>query len=106
MAGWCTTCIPEARALGRLHDEAGDRVDIVAVSIEPTETPESLAPFQEVVGNPGYAWVIDRGSRIASEFGVTYLDTTVILDAAGREVYRDEYSTSYRRLRQALSEVL
>lgn len=34
-ASWCGSCVPEAAALGELHREHGEDVDIVAVSIEP-----------------------------------------------------------------------
>ncbi len=38
MAYWCGSCIPEATALGKLQQEYGGRVSIVAVNIDPTGT--------------------------------------------------------------------
>ncbi len=36
MAAWCTTCIPEARALNALYEEYGDRgLRILAIDIDP-----------------------------------------------------------------------
>ena len=42
MAAWCTTCIPEARALNALYEEYGDRgLPILAIDIDPRDTEPS-----------------------------------------------------------------
>ena len=39
MAAWCTTCIPEARALNALYEEYGDRgLSVLAIDIDPRDT--------------------------------------------------------------------
>jgi peroxiredoxin len=84
MAGWCATCIPEAQALGRIHADLGDRVLILAVSIDPADTPEQLRGFIEAAGNPGYAFAHDRSGRLARAYQVLALDTTVIMPGPDR----------------------
>jgi len=89
MAGWCQTCIPETQALSRIKDEAGDRVHILVISSDPTETDQRMLRFKEVAGaSDALFWAIDRGARLAQALGVVTLDTTIVLDAQGREVYR------------------
>jgi thiol-disulfide isomerase/thioredoxin len=54
MASWCISCVAEAKALIQLHREAGDRVNIVVLDIDPDDTEESLERFAKAVGGaPG-----------------------------------------------------
>lgn len=107
MAYWCGTCIPEAQALGRLHQELSDRgVQIIAVDIDPTSSAEALAEFREAAGDPGYLFAFDERGATARAFGVATLDATVIIDAQGRIAYRDAFVTDYATLRRALGAVL
>jgi thiol-disulfide isomerase/thioredoxin len=101
-AGWCASCIAEARALGQLHDALGDRVDIVAVSIDPNETAESLAAFRQAAGNPAVLWAIDATGATARRYKVQALDQTVVVNDAGRVVYEDFTPTSYEQLVKAV----
>lgn len=107
MAGWCATCVPEARALARLHQEERDRgLQVLVVDVEASETEAELAGFQRLVPDAGYLWAIDRGYALTRAFGVRALDTTVIIDRQGRIAYRDEVPTTYAQLKQALAAVL
>ncbi len=106
MAYWCGTCLPEARALARLHRERGDQVVIVALDVDPTSMPEALAAFREAAGNPGYLWAFDRDNLVALAYRVTRLDTTVIVAPDGRIVYQDETPTSYETLAAQVARAL
>lgn len=106
MAYWCGTCLPEARALARLHQELGDRVAILALDVDPTSTPEALAAFREAAGNPDYLWGFDRDNQVVLAYRVTRLDTTVIIGPDGRVAYRDEVPTSYETLAAQIARVL
>ncbi|WP_322800062.1 TlpA disulfide reductase family protein [Thermoflexus sp.] len=106
MAYWCGTCIPEARALARLHQSVGDRVVIVALDVDPTSTPEALMAFREAAGSPDYVWAFDRENAVALAYRVTRLDTTVIIDPRGRIVFRDEIPTSYETLAAQVARIL
>ena len=44
-AGWCGSCVPEAAALGQLQREHGQNVNIVAVDIDRTDTPDTISEF-------------------------------------------------------------
>ena len=101
-ASWCGSCIPEAAALGELHREHGDDVDIVAVSIDPGDTPETIAEFMQAAGSPGYRIVHDSADSIRAAYEVAALDVTVVSDAAGKVVYRDSVPSTLGQLQDGL----
>ncbi len=106
MAGWCTTCIPEAQALGAIQEDLGGQVRILAVSVDPADTPGQIRAFAEAAGSPGYPFAHDRTGRVARAYEVLALDTTVIIDGAGLIVYRDSYISPEEHLRAGLDRAL
>lgn len=106
MAYWCGTCVPEARALRQLQDEYGDGLRIVLVDIDPSSSPQQLQPFIQAVGSNSMTWTFDSDGNFSRTYGVRVLDTTIILDGDGREVYRDAYPTAYETLRDELERII
>jgi peroxiredoxin len=100
MAGWCGTCIPEAQALAAIDKEFGDRVAIVAVSADPTDSPAALRRFADAAR---YGFAHDKDGTLATAVGVRSLDMTVVVDSEGRIVFRDAVPTGEATLRRALS---
>lgn len=88
MAGWCSTCIAPARDLKVVHEEFGDRVNIIAVSVDPGETEETLARFRDAADEPEYLWGFDSEGTFAHAFELRYLDTVIVLDAAGDQLHK------------------
>jgi thiol-disulfide isomerase/thioredoxin len=103
LAGWCGSCVPEAQALDRIERSAGPKVAILAVSVDPSETPGTLREFMSIVGAPRYPFAIDRDGRLVTMLRIRSLDTTVVLDPSGRVVYRDAVPTDEATLRAALA---
>jgi thiol-disulfide isomerase/thioredoxin len=103
MAAWCATCQAEAQALGQLQRQAGDRAAILAVDVDPVDQPSQTRAFFHAAGDPTYAVARDQDGRLAQAFAVRALDTTVVLDARGRVVYRDDVPTGLATLRSALA---
>jgi len=110
MAGWCLSCVPEARALARLYAEYHDRgLEVLAVDAQFDESPADVDRFRRQVGTnppPDYRWAIDRKLQVVTTLGVRSLDTTIVIDPQGRIVYRDEVPTPYEILRQAVEAAL
>lgn len=106
MAYWCPTCVPEARALQKLHEEYGDQVSILALDVDPSSSPDNLQGFLEWAGNPTYPFGFDGDNSVLKEYKVRSLDTTVIIDAGGNIVYRDTYPTSYKTLKAELEKLI
>ena len=105
MAYWCSTCIPEARALTRLQQEYGEQLSIIAIDLDPSSTPEALSRFKSAADNGDYIWAFDTSQQVANALQVQALDTTLILDSEGRIVYRDAYPTTYDILKETLADL-
>jgi peroxiredoxin len=101
-AGWCTSCIAEAAALGELHRERGDDVNIVAVSIDPGDTPETIEAFMQAAGSPDYPVLHAADDSIRAAYEVTSLDVTVITGADGKVAYRDSVPSTLDQLQDGL----
>jgi thiol-disulfide isomerase/thioredoxin len=106
MAYWCGTCVPEAKALSKLHQHYGDRVIILAIDVDPTSTPEGLQNFRSFAGDPGYIWAFDKGNRVARAYRVRTLDSTFLINQIGEIVYSDARPTPYQTLEAQIKEVL
>ncbi len=106
MAYWCGTCVPEAQALGRLHQKYGDRLTIIALDVDPSSTPERLQRFRQFAGNPDYVWALDAGNAVARAYRVRALDSTFIISEAGELVYTDTIPTAYESLEAQVKKLL
>lgn len=103
MAGWCLTCIPEAQALGNIHNEYGDQVAVLGVDADPQDDLALVRQFAQEA-DVDYGFIRDGDGTLTQALDVRVLDTTVIIDAAGRIVFRDAVPTDEETLREALQE--
>ena len=76
------------------------------VSIDPSETPQSIEAFNSAAGIEEPLPTVLYSAEIVREFGVSALETTVILDRDGEEVYRDVAVSDAETLRAELEGVL
>lgn len=88
MAGWCSSCIAPAQALDRIERAYGERVAVLAVSADPTDSAQALRGFMEVVGDPRYGFALDPDSSIVTAYGIQSLDTVLVTDAQGKVMFR------------------
>jgi hypothetical protein len=100
MAAWCNPVV-EASALQRIDQDLAGRVAILGVDVDPTESLAALQGFTDRVG-VHYGFVQDRDGALAGALGVRAVDTTVVVDGAGRIVYHDAVPTDEATLRAAL----
>lgn len=97
----------EARTWSELLPAYEDRgLEMVMVSIDPNETEQSIEAFNSQAGIEEPLPTVVNGGDIAQEFGANALETTVILDQSGEEVYRDATITDAETLRTELEGVL
>lgn len=102
MAYWCGTCLPEAQALARLNEEYGNAINIIAIDIDATSSVDALNQFKLASGNGEYTWAFDYDQLVSISYRVRALDTTLILDADGYIIYRDERPTDYGTLKNVI----
>ena len=106
MSYWCTTCVPEARALARLIDEYEEQgLRVVVIDLDPDVNPEQLQTFIDEVGENRLTWTFDPEADFMRRYNVRALDTTIIVNADGYEVYRDIQPTSYDTLQAAIEQL-
>lgn len=80
---------------------------MLMVSIDPSETPQSIEAFNDAAGiEEPLPTVLEDGSEIAQEFGVSALETTIILNRNGEEVFRDTGLKDVETLREELESAL
>jgi thiol-disulfide isomerase/thioredoxin len=98
----CGACMEEAAALNRLAPTWGNAVDVVGVEMVPGTPDSYLQAFSAAVGGLSFPLAVDDG-RLVDRFDVQAVDTTVVLDRHGREVFRDAVPSDETTLRQAVA---
>lgn len=107
MAAWCTSCLAESNALGRIQQRYGDRVRIVLVDMNGNvDNPGAVRTFVERSQGPSRYWTIDAHGTIASAYSVTSLDTTYVIDKRGHVAYSSNTSLDYKSLDQIVRQVV
>ena len=76
------------------------------VSIDPSETAQSIEAFNGAADIEEPLPTVLYSAEIVQEFGVSALETTVILGRDGEEVYRDVAVSDAETLRAELEGVL
>lgn len=87
VASSCTSCVAQAAALGDLKRKLGARVEMLAVTIDPSDSAASFADFRAQAGNPPFPFGMDPNGVLAGEFEAYALGTTVVYDARGKQVF-------------------
>ena len=97
----------EARTWSEILPAYEDRgLEMLMVSIDPYETEQSIEAFNAQAGVEEPLPTVINGSDIAQRFDVNALETTIILDRNGEEVYRDVTISDAETLRAELEGVL
>jgi peroxiredoxin len=81
-ATWCPSCRENAKHLVQVHEEFGDRVNIVSIDVDPWESPESLRSFVEE-NDVRWPVAVDEQGDVSNDYGVGTLSTEVVVDARG-----------------------
>lgn len=98
MASWCASCAYEEDQIVSLQERYGDRLRIVSVDVDAmNDSPEMLRSFQKRYGGD-WPHVLDKELVSTKKLGVRMLDTTLITNAEGLIVYKDERPTTSEEL--------
>lgn len=79
---------------------------MLMVSLDPFETPQSIEAFNSQAGVADPLPTVLDGGEAARMFGVSALETTIILDRNGEEVFRATGPKDAETLREELEGVL
>lgn len=80
-ATWCPPCRDEMPEMEEFHREMGDAVRVVAVGMDPADSPEKMAAFAESLGLTFF--VVHDGGSAARAYRVGALPTSFFIDADG-----------------------
>jgi len=81
-------------------------LEMLMVSIDPYETEQSIEAFNGQAGVAEPLPTVLDGGELAREFGVSALETTIILDRDGEEVFRETGPKDAETLKEELESVL
>lgn len=101
-ASWCVSCVPTLKALAQLEREMGDQINIVVMSIDPTDTDLAMQRLSEAAGGAPGIWAMDKGNVVTKAYNIRAVGVAVIV-ASGREIYRGVGAKSPDQLRAALA---
>jgi thiol-disulfide isomerase/thioredoxin len=86
-ATWCAPCVVELPMLDGLAATKGDGLKVLTVSQDMQQT-EKVAPFLSERGFRHLEPWLDAKNDLAFQYEVSTLPTTILYDAAGKEVWR------------------
>ena len=86
-ATWCAPCVVELPMLDTVAGEMGDKLRVLTVSQDMTET-QKVAPFLAERGGSRLEPWLDPKSDLTFALGAQTLPTTILYDAQGLEIWR------------------
>lgn len=103
MGYWCGSCVTGAQTLARIQPEYAARdVRFIGVDVTTGVVASDLQGFLQAVGNNSLTWAMDTTGQFVTTYQITTLDTAIILDRQGHEVYRKSQGASDTDIRTAL----
>lgn len=84
----CGACGPATKVLAQVQQNSPANADYVAVDIAPQETAEEIKAFLHENDASTLAFTSDLNARLITAYQINQVSTVVVLDAAGREVFR------------------
>ncbi len=79
-ATWCGPCKTEMPEIQRLHERAGDRIQILAVNLD--ETAKDIEPFFKEL-KLTFPTVIDKGKKVANGYRLLGVPASIVIDKDG-----------------------
>lgn len=102
-AASCGSCLPKAQAFARIQRDVGDRMAVLGVDIDPSDTVGAFRQWIDAAGSPPFAFAQDQDSQLVKAYQVRALSTVVITDGRGRVVFRSFLEDGETTLRSALA---
>jgi hypothetical protein len=68
------------------------------INVEPGRPVQELARFRQMANDADYSWAFDSEFAVVKRYGVRALDSTIIIDRAGRIAYTDDSLTPLETL--------
>ncbi len=79
-ATWCGPCKTEMPEIQRLHERAGDRIQVLAINLD--ETAKEIEPFFKEL-KLTFPTVIDKGKKVANGYRLLGVPASIVIDKDG-----------------------
>jgi len=117
MAAWCPSCVGQAGAIKQVSSEYGNRLNVLVIDLWAAqnighsaqglnaESDSDLRTFILKNGNPQWNAALDT-SGVTIRYGITQVDSTVVVDSNGNIVFTNLGPSGYQPLKSALTRVV
>src|SRR5712691_4442277 len=117
MAAWCPSCVGQAAAIKQVSSEYGNKINVLVIDLWApqnigqssqglsAETDNDLQAFVAKNGSPQWNAALDTG-RVTIKYGITQVDSTVVVDGNGNIVFKNLGPSGYQPLKDALAKIV
>lgn len=84
----CGECAGGAKALASASSGLNSTANVLAVDMDPGESPQTIQQFLASINAPGLPAAIDTGAVLSQTYQVAALSTLIVVDPAGHVTYR------------------
>ncbi|MGB8933778.1 MAG: TlpA disulfide reductase family protein [Candidatus Nitrosopolaris sp.] len=117
MATWCPTCVGQAGAIKQVSSEYAKKLNVLVIDLWATqnigqsaqgfksETVSDLQAFIAKYGSPQWNAALDTDT-VAIKYGITRVDSTVVVDGNGKIVFTNLGPSGYQPLKDALTKLV
>ena len=118
MATWCPSCVGQADAIKHVSSEYGNKVNVLVIDLWTvqnvggqgaqgfsTETESDLQSFIAKYGSTEWKAALDT-DRVSIKYGVTEVDSTIVVDANGNLVMMHLGPSGYQPIKDALAKTI
>ena len=84
----CGECSEGAKSLAKAGKELNGKANVLAVDMDPGESPQLIRQFLDYIKAPQLPAVIDKNATLSQRYQVAALSTLIVVDPAGKVTYR------------------
>ncbi|MBP2356002.1 thiol-disulfide isomerase/thioredoxin [Kribbella aluminosa] len=84
----CGECVNGASSLAQAGQALGGKASVVAVDMDPSESPKTIGEFLGSIDGPNLPVVIDKGAALSQKYTVAAPSTLIVVDPAGQVTFR------------------
>lgn len=117
MAAWCPSCVGQAGAIKQVSSEYGNKINVLVIDLWSSQNiGQSAQGLNAESGNDLQAFIAKNGSpqwmaaldtdRATIKYGITQVDSTVVVDGSGKIVFTNLGPSGYQPLKDALAKVV
>lgn len=117
MAAWCPSCVGQAGAIKQVSSEYGNKINVLVIDLWSSqnigqsaqglnaESGNDLKIFIAKNGSPRWNAALDT-DRATIKYGITQVDSTIVLDGKGNIVFTNLGPSGYQLLKDALAKAV